>query len=104
MPKVKPVNAMKQRLKQALSELAEQEEVIELVKQAIELYGLEPADVFTAGSLGAAREPEPVDKSVPYCDRAGHTWSGKGRRPMWLIEAIGSGAALEDFRNPAYSG
>ncbi len=51
MPKVKPVTAMKQRLQESLSDLAEQEEVIELVRQAIE-----------------------------------------------------AGAALEDFRNPAYGG
>ena len=51
MPKVKPVTAMKQRLQESLSDLAEQEEVIELVRQAIE-----------------------------------------------------AGAALEDFRNPAYAG
>ncbi|MGL1604143.1 H-NS family nucleoid-associated regulatory protein, partial [Vibrio parahaemolyticus] len=29
--------------------------------------------------------------------------SGKGRRPTWLNEAILAGAALEDFRNPAFS-
>jgi DNA-binding protein H-NS len=103
MPKIKPVAAMKQRLQQALGELAEQEEVIELVRQAIQAYGLSPVDVFSADALEAASEPLAVDGSIPYCDRAGNTWSGKGRRPTWLIEALESGAALEDFRNPAYA-
>ena len=103
MPRIKPVAAMKQRLQQALSELAEQEGVIELVKQAIEIYSLKPTDVFSEEVLGLVMEPEAVDPSIPYCDRSGNTWTGKGRRPTWLVEAINAGAALEDFRNPAYS-
>jgi DNA-binding protein H-NS len=104
MPKVKPVTAMKQRLQESLSDLAEQEEVIELIRQAIEMYDLKPMDVFSEDELGAALSPDPVDESIPYCDRAGNTWAGRGRRPTWLVEAIEAGAALEDFRNPAYGG
>lgn len=104
MPKVKPVTAMKQRLQEVLSNLAEQEDVIELIRQTIEMYDLKPADVFSEEDLGEALAPDPVDESIPYCDRAGNTWTGKGRRPTWLVEAIEAGAALEDFRNPAYSG
>lgn len=104
MPKVKPVTAMKQRLQQALSDLAEQEEVIELVRQAVERYELKPADLFSEEDLGAALAPEPVHGSIPYCDRTGNTWTGKGRRPGWLVEAIQAGAELEDFKNPAYRG
>jgi DNA-binding protein H-NS len=88
MPKVKPVTAMKQRLQESLSDLAEQEEVIELVRQAIEMYELKPMDVFSEDELGAALAPDPVDESIPYCDRAGNTWAGKGRRPTWLVEGV----------------
>lgn len=59
MPKVKPVTAMKQRLQESLSDLAEQEEVIELVRQAIEMYELKPMDVFSEDELGAALEGRP---------------------------------------------
>ena len=104
MPKVKPVIAMKQRLQQVLGELAQQEEVIELIKQAIQKYELQPADVFSAEDLETALTPTQVDESIPFCDRGGNTWSGKGRRPKWLVEAIEAGAALEDFKNPWYSG
>lgn len=104
MPKVKAVTAMKVRLQEALSTLAEQEEAIDLVKEVIEKYGLKPVDLFSEDALGEALAPQPVDPSIPYCDRAGNTWSGKGRRPTWLNEAILAGASLEDFRNPAYSG
>ena len=104
MPKVKPVIAMKQRLQQVLCELAEQEEVIELIKQAVQKYELQPTDVFAAEDLETAIAPVLVDETIPYCDRAGNTWSGKGRRPTWLVEVIAAGAALGDFKNPWYSG
>lgn len=103
MPKVKAVTAMKQRLQQVLGDLAEQEEVIELVRQAIEKYELKPTDLYSEEDLAAALAPQ-VDGSFPYCDRAGNTWTGRGRRPTWLVEAMDAGAALEDFRNPAHSG
>lgn len=103
MPKIKPVAAMKQRLQEALGQLAEQEEVIELVKAAVRQYDVLPTDIFTAAELEAAEPPQPVDPSFPYCDRSGNTWSGRGRRPIWLIEALDSGAALADFRNPDFS-
>ncbi|SIO03670.1 DNA-binding protein H-NS [Rhodovulum sp. ES.010] len=31
-------------------------------------------------------------------DNAAETWSGRGRRPNWLDEALKKGAKLEDFR------
>lgn len=29
---------------------------------------------------------------------AGETWSGRGKRPRWLVEAVRTGRKLEDFR------
>ena len=103
MPKVKAITAMKQRLQQALNDLVEQEAVIELVRQVVMKYDLQPADVFSEEDLGSALVTD-IDESIPYCDRSGNTWLGKGRRPRWLIEAISGGAELQDFRNPSYVG
>jgi DNA-binding protein H-NS len=30
------------------------------------------------------------------------TWSGRGKRPRWVVAALRSGHKLEDFRIPAY--
>ncbi|MES1180212.1 MAG: H-NS family nucleoid-associated regulatory protein, partial [Hyphomicrobium sp.] len=29
---------------------------------------------------------------------SGKTWSGKGKRPPWLVEALGDGRQLEEFQ------
>jgi len=31
-------------------------------------------------------------------DDAGLTWSGMGRRPLWLVEVLNSGTSLEEMR------
>jgi len=35
--------------------------------------------------------------TVKYADGVGGVWSGRGKRPKWLTEAIAGGAQLEDF-------
>jgi DNA-binding protein H-NS len=30
----------------------------------------------------------------------GETWSGRGKRPKWLVKALAAGRKLEDFRIP----
>ena len=68
--------------------------MLELVRQAVAQYELRPADVFSNAELEAAVLKRIVDDSIPYCDRNGNTWSGVGRRPAWLSEAIQAGAAF----------
>lgn len=65
MPKVKAVTAMKQRLQEALSSLAEEEEIIDLAKEAIEKCGLEPTDLVSDEALGLAMEPATVRSEHP---------------------------------------
>jgi DNA-binding protein H-NS len=40
-----------------------------------------------------------VDQKVKYRnpDNPAQTWSGTGRKPTWLVEALSSGQSLEDF-------
>ncbi|MET0333326.1 MAG: H-NS histone family protein [Rhizobacter sp.] len=92
---------LKQRLAQALQQADEAEDVLELVKQAVETYGFIPSDLFSLAELSGN---EDVIESAAYIDRVGNTWTGKGRRPLWLTEALSKGASLEDFRNPRFRG
>jgi DNA-binding protein H-NS len=92
---------LKQRLEQALLHADEAEEVLDLVKQAIEAHGFIPSDLFTLAELSGN---EDSIQNAAYIDRVGNTWSGRGRRPLWLTEALSKGASLEDFRNPRFRG
>lgn len=34
-------------------------------------------------------------KAVRYADAAGNTWTGRGKRPAWVVQALKDGKALE---------
>ncbi|MGO4474838.1 H-NS family nucleoid-associated regulatory protein [Massilia sp. 2TAF26] len=42
------------------------------------------------GQQGEARFRNPADKS--------QTWTGRGRQPKWIAEALAGGKSLDDFR------
>lgn len=65
-------------------------------KRAAELaakeFGYSLEEVLTAGSKGSKGAPKyanPADRS--------QTWTGRGRKPNWVIEAIDAGRSLEDL-------
>jgi len=35
--------------------------------------------------------------AVRYRDASGNTWTGRGKRPTWLVQALADGKALEEF-------
>ncbi|AXK40769.1 H-NS histone family protein [Crenobacter cavernae] len=35
--------------------------------------------------------------ALKYADRAGNTWSGRGRQPKWVKDALASGRSLNDL-------
>lgn len=51
---------------------------------------------------GAGRKGKPsplkgVKRKVKYRGPAGQPWSGVGRKPVWVTEAIAAGKSLEEF-------
>ncbi|MBY4898417.1 H-NS family nucleoid-associated regulatory protein [Cupriavidus sp. AU9028] len=94
-----------QEIVQKISELQKQAEeikareqaaVIDDIRKKIEEYGL------TADDLGFGGKPAPGKKAsrkvpVRYRDNAGNTWTGRGKRPGWLTQALAAGKSIEDF-------
>jgi DNA-binding protein H-NS len=76
-------------------------EKLELEKRLAQLNRINPA-----GGI-ESRLPEKADrprrkypKVLPkYCNPSAptETWSGRGKRPRWLVAALGSGSKLDDF-------
>lgn len=94
-----------QEIVQKISELQKQAEeiksreqasVIADIRQKIDQYGL------TADDLGFGTKPvagKKATRKVPvrYRDSAGNTWTGRGKRPGWLTQALAAGKNIEDF-------
>jgi DNA-binding protein H-NS len=78
--------------------------VIDRIKVAIATYQLTARDLGLAGKPAAApskrktRKPGKPAPVVRYRDDAGHTWSGRGRRPGWFTAALAAGKKAEDLR------
>lgn len=74
----------KRKKKQALNEM----------KAVAERHGLTFSDVVgvsgkVAGAKGAPKYANP--------DKPSQTWTGKGRKPNWVIAALEAGKSLEDL-------
>ena len=75
-------------------------EVIARIKEAIAQYDLTAKDLAFGGGRGAAksfRSSRPV-AAGGYTDGQGNTWSGRGRRPQWFLDAIAAGKAPEELK------
>ena len=78
----------------------EVDEVIARIKVAIKHYGLSAAQLgFGAAADGVKRKAtkEAPVRAAKYSDGQGNTWSGMGKRPGWLRNALEAGRTLEEF-------
>jgi DNA-binding protein H-NS len=118
MPKSKAMTYMElMRQSEALRAQAEQmrqkekPEVVARIREAIAHYGIAAADLGLVGvgsqkktSIGApSRKSAKASKpkrlaSSRFKDDAGHSWSGFGRRPKWLLDALAAGATLDSLK------
>ncbi len=93
---------------------AEVQGVIGRIKEAIEHYGLTAADLGLSGRRGVLRKPARSAAASPvkdtkrgmtattanppkYADGAGRSWTGRGKRPAWFVEALAAGKSPEDL-------
>lgn len=73
-------------------------EVIARIKEAIAHYGLTAADLGLAvGGGKRGRKPAmATGGAIKYRDGA-NSWTGRGRRPQWFIEALAAGKTEQDL-------
>ena len=50
------------------------------------------------GATAVKRAAKASTATAAYVSKDGKTWSGKGRHPFWLRDAMASGANLADFK------
>ncbi len=73
----------------AKDHMMETSEVLELVREAIERYPLK-------GKRGGTRGIVPPKYRNP--DNPAETWTGRGRKPRWVVAALEKGLTLDDLR------
>ncbi len=76
-------------------EAARRAEVIAQAHAALKALGLTAAELVPARVGRKARSRAPA--VVRYRDDKGNTWTGRGKQPVWLREALAQGRTLGDF-------
>lgn len=84
----------------AQTALAKKQEVAEKVRKLAKDNGLEISDLLAADKPNKAKAKKPRGKVAPkYKNPANgsETWTGRGRQPRWVADALTDGKSLEDL-------
>jgi len=73
-------------------------QIVADINAKIAAYGLRPSDLkFGANGSGTARKAR-RQVAAKYRDpQSGKTWSGRGRSPLWVLEAERAGHSREKY-------
>jgi len=90
------LKAQAEKLMQQAEEARRQEiaEVVADIRAKMDQYGLSIDDI-QSGKRGGRKAGGPA--VVRYRGPNGEPWSGAGRQPGWLKDALAAGAKKEDF-------
>jgi DNA-binding protein H-NS len=75
----------------------------EQIKSMAKEHGISLAELFPQAGRDKSQRKEKHkrgDQTVKYRNptEPSQTWTGNGRKPAWLVEALASGKTLEDFK------
>jgi DNA-binding protein H-NS len=68
--------------------------VLEQMRELAGSIGMTPEELLGAGGKGRAGKVLPKYR---HPDDASLTWSGRGKRPLWINEVLGAGKTLDDL-------
>lgn len=88
---------LSRRIDQALERLAKKERklALEAAEQAARAHGFSLSEL-TGKAAGPTAKPKAPAKYKNPADPS-KTWSGRGRQPGWIKEALAKGKSLSDF-------
>ncbi|WER49757.1 H-NS histone family protein [Cupriavidus sp. WKF15] len=75
----------------------EQAAVIADIREKIDQYGLTAEDLGFGVKTLVGKKATNRKVPVRYRDSAGNTWTGRGKRPGWLTQALAAGKSVDDF-------
>lgn len=87
--KLQAEDARKQEMSSAIAE----------IKRLMAQFGITPADLGIKGRESGKARAKTSAGEAQYRDPAsGKTWTGRGRRPGWIVAAEAEGKTMESFR------
>jgi DNA-binding protein H-NS len=72
---------------------AERERVLSQMRELAASIGTTPEELFRR----TGKVAEAVAAKYRNPDNPAQSWSGRGKRPQWVVEALASGKSLEDL-------
>lgn len=96
-PTLEELRIERERLDKQIAaiEVEEKRKVLAEVRELVKRAGLSAEDIFGHAKKGKKASSSPAKYQHP--DNPGLTWTGTGRKPKWLTEAIAGGKPLEAF-------
>lgn len=99
------LRALRAQVERTINDFAERKrrEAMEAAEEAVKKHGFTSlADVTGArrgrsGARGKTSRPTGEEPRYANPQDPSQTWSGRGRRPGWIQEALASGKTLDDF-------
>jgi DNA-binding protein H-NS len=77
---------------------AEKVGVIARIKEAIEVYGIAPRELYGSAPVKVKSKQKTAVAGAPrFSDGLGNTWIGRGPYPQWVRDALDAGKKLADF-------
>lgn len=74
---------------------AERERVLEQMRELAASIGTTPEDLFRR--TGRVVEKAVVAVKYRHPNNPSQTWTGRGKRPQWVTDALASGKTLDDL-------
>lgn len=88
---------LRRKLERAITsyEARKRQEALSAVAQVVREHGFKLAELLGEGKSGKGRKS--TGSAVKYVnpENPQQTWSGRGRRPQWINDALESGRVLE---------
>jgi DNA-binding protein H-NS len=101
---VAELRSLSEEVKNQLAKAEEDErrQAFEAIVEAAKKVGLAPKDLLRRyGQEGAAAATPKEAAAAAYRNpaNAAETWTGRGRKPRWVIEWLDAGKSLEDLQS-----
>ena len=75
---------------------AERERVLEQMRELAASIGTTPEQLFGKAGRAAVAE-KTVAVKYRHPDNPALTWSGRGKRPLWVVEYLATGKSLDEL-------